>query len=140
MQVQFWQILLDRVKCFVSLYHFRSSKIFMKLSAIFLFFFRFTVVFLRFLGMRTVPRLDSSPTDTSPRTIPRLTLPRRTFPRTDNSPTGHFPEGHFPDWTLPRLDFSPLRHFPERTFPWPHVLVRFFFFSNHFLFVYTRIY
>ena len=47
-------------------------------------------------GMRTVPRLDSSPTDTSPRTIPR-----RTFSRTDNSPTGHFPEGHFPDWTFP---------------------------------------
>ena len=59
----------------------------------------------------------------SVRTFPRLTLPR----------------GQFPERTLPRLEISPLRHFPDRTFPWPHVLVRFFF-SNHFLFVCTRIY
>ena len=48
------------------------------------------------MGMRTVHRLGSSPTDTSPRT-----LPRRTFPRMDISPTLHFLDGDFPDWTFP---------------------------------------
>ena len=95
-------------------------------------------------GMRTVPWLNSSPTDTSPRTIPRLTFPRRnnprwTFPRTDNSPKETSQTGHFPTKTFPHKDISPNGHFPDRTFPWPHVLVRFFF-SNHFLFVCTRIY
>ena len=96
-------------------------------------------------GMRTVPRLDSSSTDTSPRTIPRLTLPRLTLPRTDNSPTGQFPDWTLPRRTLPRLDISPLRYFPERTFPRPDISLttcfsEIFFFSNHFLFVCTRIF
>ena len=83
-----------------------------------------------FFGMRTVSRLDSSPTDTPPRTISGLTLPRRTLP-----------------WrTFLRLDISLLRHFPDRTFPWPDISLTiyfseiFFFFSNPFLFVCTRIY
>ena len=74
-------------------------------------------------GMRTVPRLGSSPTHTSARTIPRLTLPQR---------------------TRSRLDVSPLRHFAERTFPRPDIFLttcfsEIFVFSNHFLFACTRI-
>ena len=71
--------------------------------------------------MRTVPRLDSSPTDTSPRTIPWVTIPRgalpqRTFPRTNNSPNGHF---------------------SDQIFPWPYVLGRYlFFFKSFFLCMY----
>ena len=58
--------------------------------------------------------------------------------------------GQFPDWTvprltLPRLDTSPIGHFPTKTFPWTDISLttcfsEIFFFSNHFLFVYTRIY
>ena len=67
---------------------------------------------------------DTSLTDTSP---------------TDISPNGQFLDRTLPQRTLSRLDISPNGHFPDQTFPWPHVLVRFFF-SNHFLFVCTRIY
>ena len=62
------------------------------------------------------------------------TVPRGQFPDW-NFPDGQFSDRTLPRRTLSRLDISPLRHFPDRTFPWPHVLVRFFFFSNHFLFV-----
>ena len=78
---------------------------------------------------------DKSPTDAS---------------LTETSPTDIFPNRQFPDRalprrTLPRLDISPLGHFPERTFPRPDISLttcfsEMFFFSNHFLFVCTRIY
>ena len=84
------------------------------------------------MGMRTVPRLDSFPTDTSPRTIPLdwhfpdrnfsdRHFPEWTVPRPDTSPKDTFPTGHFLTKTFPRTDISPLRHFPERTFHWPDI-------------------
>ena len=60
----------------------------------------------------------------------------RTVPGLDTSPTDISPNRQFPDWILvqrrlPWPDISPLRHFPDRTFTRPEIsltiyLVRYF--------------